>query len=266
MKPLVFLCQPRYSNLVDARALEAFSNPSSGAVNFSWGTQAGGSPAAMQCSLLAFGFNKLWCMALNLRSVYRITHFAMLHADVQPEPGWLDKLIAEQKRVGADVLSCVIPFKTRIGLTSTGLGIPDAPREQAGITGDSRRLTMNEVHQLPSTFGAADTDEPGKVLLINTGCWVADFTKPWADKVCFRIHDDIVRDTEGRFHAETKGEDWNLSYQLHDLGCRVFATRAIQCIHHGDWGYSNWPAWGDWQTDEAYKKLVEVRKEKAAQP
>lgn len=279
MKPLVFLCQPRYSGstkeLQDAAAGLAL-NASAGMCNVVWrDNQSGiGSPAVQQGSLLGYVFNRLWAMALNARRIFRVTHFAMVHADVEPVSGWLDVLVNEQRRLGADVISTVIPFKTGSGLTSTGLGDPNALRNDAGISGDSRRLTMREVFDLPETFSAADTNQPGSVLLLNTGCWVADLTKPWVDardergraRFKFTIYDDVLFDTTGTAHAETRGEDWNASYLLHDLGCRVFATRKVQVEHHGGFAYSNWPAWGEWETDRDYAAVTRLRAEKAAAP
>src|SRR5271169_2349317 len=72
-------------------------------------------------SLLAHNFNRLWCAALNQREKLGLTHFAMHHADVAAPSGWLDTLVDEMHRVGADVLSCVIALKDARGLTSTAL-------------------------------------------------------------------------------------------------------------------------------------------------
>jgi hypothetical protein len=76
-------------------------------------------------SLLALGFNQLWCRALNDRREGGITHFAMHHADIEAPAGWLDRLIDEQRRVDADVLSVVVPIKDGRGLTSTGVRHPE---------------------------------------------------------------------------------------------------------------------------------------------
>src|SRR6266404_8904723 len=70
-------------------------------------------------SVLPTNFNRLWCDALNSRGEQGWTHFAMLHSDVEAEPGWLDTLIAEQQRVQADMVSAVIAIKDGRGLTST---------------------------------------------------------------------------------------------------------------------------------------------------
>lgn len=281
MKPLVFLCQPTHTHLVDARSHTAFELMATrGNCNVNWGGNRpgeGGSPMLGVTSLLCWNFNKMWAAALNLRATYRITHFAMLHSDIEPEPGWLDVLVAEQQRLGADVVSAVVPFKDQFarGITSTGLGRVDAPRGDCGVQGDSRRLTLHEIYQLPETFCAADTDSPNDVLLVNSGCWVADFTKPWVDardvngraRFSFQNHDGIVFDRDGKAHAECRGEDWTASYKLFDLGCKVYATRKIKTVHHGEFGYSNWvpgpdgksTAWGQWKTDEEFQRLMQAK-------
>lgn len=263
---------PSHSNLVDDRASNALHYATTGACNVTFGDDQRGSPARRKSSVLTFGFNKLWCDALNLRKKINVHYFAMLHADVEPEPWWLDKLVAEQQRLNCDVLSCVIPFKISAGLTSTGLGDPHAPRGEAGITGDTRRLTLREAHSLPESFRAADTDCPTSVLLVNTGCWIARLG-PWVDakdergrrRFYFANHDQITEDTEGHVHAETRSEDWNMSYQLHDLGCSVYATRKVKVIHHGDFGFANWPAWGEWDVDANWKAVMELRARKDAE-
>jgi hypothetical protein len=79
-------------------------------------------------SLLALVFNRLWCRALNERHDKGLTHFAMHHADIQAPAGWIDTLLAQQERVGADVLSVVVPIKDGRGLTSTGVRDPQGGR------------------------------------------------------------------------------------------------------------------------------------------
>lgn len=277
-KPLVFLCMPSHDERVDGRALDSFYAATLGMCNvcFQDGPERG-SPTRAMASLLDWNFNKLWCMALNMRGKFNITHFAMLHADIQAEPGWLDKLVCEQQGLMADVVSTVVPFKRPpVGITSTGLGDPKAPRENAGTSGDCRRLTLKEVYRLPETFCSADADalqdgtlgyEKGRVLLPNTGCWVCDFKKPWVDVknangrrvFKFSSYHDITEDTTGQCHAETRGEDFNAGFLWHDLGAKVYATRKVKAVHWGDHGYSNWPDWGEWETDRSYKALMELR-------
>lgn len=205
-------------------------------------------------SLLANGFNKCWCEALN-RSP-RPDYFAMLHADIGPAPCWLDVLIAELERVGADLISAVVPFKSMDGLTSTGM---DTRPEHM------RRLTVAELMQLPETFDGADLrvlwDVPAQLhldndrafpttFLVNSGCWVCRFADAtWVEQVWFEIQDHIVQ-RDGKFVAHVAPEDWNLSRKLAHLGCSVYATRKVPLEHHGEWGFSNDHAWGEMQRDE----------------
>ena len=48
-----------------------------------------------ESSLLAQNFNALWCEALNLHRKRGLDYFAMSHADVEPQDGWLDTLVEE---------------------------------------------------------------------------------------------------------------------------------------------------------------------------
>jgi hypothetical protein len=193
-------------------------------------------------SLLALMFNKLWCSALNQRRERGLTHFAMHHADIEAPPGWLDLLVEEQARVGADVLSAVVPIKDRRGLTSTGW----QDRDSRII----RRFTMQEVAGFAETFDAAAAGRSGHWLVVNTGLWICDFTKPWVEKVCFSVLDAIVKDEEtDAFAAKCLPEDWNFSGWCARQGLRVCATTKIKLGHHGKTCYRNDSAWGEWQED-----------------
>jgi len=192
-------------------------------------------------SLLAMVFNKLWCRALNERDKVGLTHFAMHHADIEAPAGWLDVLLSEQARVGADVLSCVVPIKDNRGLTSTGTRDPESGR--------IRRLTMREIFELPETFAVEHTTTPGHWLMVNTGLWLCDFTKTWITDVCFSILDGMTR--ENGVHApRALPEDWNFSGWCARRGLKVFATRKVPLVHHGRAGYVNSRVWGEWETDK----------------
>jgi hypothetical protein len=195
-------------------------------------------------SLLPLAFNTLWADALNKRQELGLTHFAMLHTDVAPQRDWLEVLLAEQQRRGVDVLSCVIPIKDERGLTSTAVLREGQPQVQ--------RLTMHEVMGLSPTFGLAEIGiEGAQGLLVNTGCWVCDFTQPWVEAVWFRFHDGIVRHPDGRFEARNFPEDWNMSLHFLQHKLRVAATRVVSLGHmDGQTAYRNDHAWGTWQTDQ----------------
>lgn len=192
-------------------------------------------------SLLTLTFNRLWVAALNERQHF--THFVMLHDDVVPlNPGWLDVLVSEQQKSRADVLSSVVPIKDERGLTSTAI----LDRRSNKM----RRLTMSEACDLPDTFDANDAGYPGCVILPNTGCWIADFTRPWVEKICFTIRDKNFRGPDGQWQTQCFGEDWDFGVQCADLGVRVCATRAVPIVHKGSFDYPNMVGWGRLKTDD----------------
>lgn len=207
-------------------------------------------------SLLCCVFNKCLTACLNSQHAWGWTHFAMHHADVAGEVDWLEKLILEKRRCGADVLSVVIPFKDGRGLTSTAI--------RNKRTSQVRRLTMHEVHELPPTFGIEDIPnrDPDDELVVNTGLWVCD-VKPWLRDFAvkgpedgrghgaggFHIIDDIV-DIEGKLQVAILSEDWNFSRWCNAHGLKVMATRAIKAAHYGVAEFSNERPWGDWTTDK----------------
>lgn len=231
--PVVFLAVPNhdgYVATVTAGALLTASARCHPLVNF-------------ECaSLLAHNFNRLWVEARRQRERLGVTHFAMLHADTGPDPGWLDVLVDEQRRTGADVVSVISPMKDDRGLVSTGF--------MDVATWHIRRLTMFEALKLPETFTAAEAGEPGKALMVNTGCWVCDFTRPWVDEFPgFAIIDRIGRLPDGRPFAQVLSEDWNASRWWHERGLDVRATRKVKLSHVGPIPFRNDQPWGRCRTD-----------------
>lgn len=193
-----------------------------------------------KASLLANGFNQSWCHAVNLFEEGQASYFAMLHADIEPEHGWLDLLLAEMEEHSLDVVSAVVPLKDERGLTSTGLG-GDDPFLPAG------RLTMKQLANLPQTFSSYHLGRPDRPLLVNTGCWLARLG-PWSSEVCFTVNDRIRR-VDGKWVAESESEDWYFSRQAHALGLKVAATTAVRLIHHGDNEFTNVGPWGTCSAD-----------------
>jgi hypothetical protein len=189
-------------------------------------------------------FSHCWAEALNSRDREAWTEFGMIHVDVQPSvPGWLSLLVAERRRVGADLLSVVLPIKTSHGLTSTAVLSPD---------GRWRRLTLREAWRIPDvTFDAEAAGFPGCRLLASTGLWVADFTRPWVEEVWFETRCRIVRDARsGKFEVQSFPEDWHFSRMLHDRGLKVMATKLLSCAHWGMAPYPNNRPWGTVAQDE----------------
>lgn len=236
-KTRVLLAQPHYSSYIHGGAAQAaYLHATDGAC---WLLHAD-----LGSSLLALGFNRLWITGLDAFQKGYITHFAMLHSDISCQQGWLDILVAELKRLDADVVSAVVPLKDQSGETSTALDGPDSPWAPL------RRLHLKEIAELPQTFCAADTDAQG-ALLINTGCWVCDLRKPWVHatnpdgttKMRFTVNDEICQteDAKGvkRWRCRVESEDWEFSRFLHREGARVYATSKVALQHNGEMSHTN---------------------------
>ena len=203
---------------------------------------------SFQSSLLGLAFNTMWCEALNGvvdGERHDFDYFVMLHADIEPEPGWLKTLIGEVQRLDADVVSVVAPIKNSMGVTSTALDGGDPWSVYC-------RLTLSEIHKLPETFDWMDVHNAGmnplkRPLLVNTGCMAINLRKPWCGqcdengvaRFCFTINDRIVGDSVGRFRPQVEPEDWRMSRLLHAWGCKVYATRKVRLNHHGSFGFTN---------------------------
>jgi len=207
-------------------------------------------------SLLACCFNKLWCDALNAAERGEITHMAFLHSDIAPADGWIDTLISEMEDQCAAFCSAVSPIKDARGLTSTGVGEPGL------VWSPLRRFSMKEIMEFPETFDSDDTGNPGKVLLLNSGCWVADLRSPLfyrmdsdnQGKVYFEVNDRIVKTDQCWVH-QVESEDWFFSRCLHANGIRAVATRKVPLVHMGMSGYGNDTAWGSQECDEDLRPL-----------
>lgn len=190
-------------------------------------------------SVLCYAFNSLWANALNLRTCEApVTHFLLMHADIVPEQDrWLEIMLSEQARVGADVLSAVVAIKNDHGMTSTAWDTD---------TWNPLRFTTTEISQMSElTWTQPD-------LLVNTGLMLVDFTKPWVEEACFTMKDRIVKGEDGRFKAQFVPEDWNFSRDCHAKGVGVYATRAVTVMHVGRAGYSTKNVWG-YPTDLEYR-------------
>ena len=230
-EPTVFLAKPRAGPTVHADSARAAYNA----------TDKAGSIVICdyESSILPFCFNNCWVIMLNNRKKLGITHFAMIHGDVCPEGLWLDVMMDEMERVGADIVSAVIPFRGDTGLTSTAIADPGDSIRQ-------RRLTLTEAFERGTTW-----TEPG--LLVNTGLWVAriDPSNRWYEDVCFRQTDWLVQTKSGSFKALTLSEDWDFSRQCIARGLKLYATLAVK-LHHGSKHSHNHHPWGRMTRDEAY--------------
>lgn len=196
--------------------------------------------------------NRLWVEALNRSASGEFTHFAMLHSDIMPAPGWVDLLLDELDDRKADFISAVAALKDENGLTSCGIGDATDPWTPF------RRFTMRELIGMPETFDIAATDHPDKYLLHNSGCWIADMRNPlWRsvdENSCLRasfafpIRARLLPD--GKFVHERESEDWHFSRMIAGLGVKTLATRRVSTVHYGQKGFRNDHAWGKLEHDE----------------
>lgn len=214
-------------------------------------------------SLLTLNCNILWCHALNARAD-GFTWFAMLHSDIRPDNYWVDTLIDEAEKYGADMVSAVVPIKDHRGLTSTGVFNKKRPWLP------EYRITLHQVHNaLPETFDLSGVfaalgvpgDEPFAphdlwTLDVNTGCCVVRLDRDWADLgVYFENHDRIVL-KDGKWVPETQSEDWVFSRKISNAGGKVMATRRVRCWHNGSGTWRSDKVWGQ-ETDEDILKPKE---------
>ncbi len=192
-------------------------------------------------SLLSLVFNQTFADALNTRNQEDWTHYAMHHADIQAPPLWVDTLIEEMRKNGADIIAAVVSIKDNRRLTTTGLH----------KDGQTRRLSMKEIHKLPPTFDARDAGaKDGEVLAINTGLWLCDFKRPWVNTFPgFTISDAIIKHGDGLYRAHAISEDWNFSVWAAKQGLRVMATSVVPVVHYGRQGYGNEPSDSGCETD-----------------
>jgi hypothetical protein len=248
-RPKIYVGMPLYTRQVDMDAAVAYLEKPSRKIDF----DVIGS--YKNRSLLPYCFNELYADAIN-NMLHGVTHFAMQHGDAVPQVYWLDILYQEQVRLKADMVAAVIPLKDRSGRTSTAIDNPEnlwAPR----------RLTMEEVYNLPETFSIEDIQtagmgDPGGGLLLNTGCFICHLLKPWAMKInpangylqcMFMFRDAIIKNRENKWQAAVASEDWNYSRWLNFENAKLFATRKVKVNHWGDESFTNDHPWGNVATD-----------------
>lgn len=202
-----------------------------------------------QTSLLANGYNEMWCYAINSKTEANLKWFAVLHADIVPDDFWLDTLIAEAETHDADIMSAVVPIKDPNGVTSTAI---------SGRTPFDRyaRITMYELAQLPPTFAAIDAvgvcqwelkpEHRQKLpfLLVNTGCFVCRLDRPWIYDVHFTIRDQIRIGVGNKLSAHVEPEDWHFSRRIAECGGKVMATKKVNVHHLGGRAYKSTDRWG----------------------
>jgi GT2 family glycosyltransferase len=211
-------------------------------------------------SLLTVNCNILWAMALNAYEAKQADWFALIHSDVQPEPFWIDRLIAEADAHRADLMSAVIAIKNDRGLTSTAISDPNDDG------GKFIRLTTSQVRHpsFPVTFDGdlavqalrslpanLRLEAPtGARLLCNTGCIVCRLG-PWCDprKVYF---DEVTRfeRINNQWKPFIRSEDWFFTGQAVAAGAKLMATTTLKVSHLGLTSFPNDQAWGSPLDDE----------------
>lgn len=262
-RPVVFLALPQGNSWTTQQcAQKAFLQASQTGLTIL--------PSPAISSILPLTFDMAWAEALNRRNGVEgehgpIDYFVMLHSDINPQKGWLDILVSKCIRYGADIVSALVPIKNEMGLTSTAL--------DQGNLWKPRRLTMTEAMQLPPDFSAETLEHEYNqfgTLLANTGCWIADFSKPWVTATkedpenpantilanSFHFSNRIRIDADGRAIAEVIPEDWHFSKDV-DNWCmehegrpaKIYVTRQLQLTHIGEMQYPNDCEWGLWKTD-----------------
>jgi hypothetical protein len=217
----------------------------------------------LSSSLLANCFNTLLatCLESNRedsaagRTGFR--YFAMLHADVAPEPNWLDVLIAELEQYGLDVIHAPCAMKNGKGHTSTAIAYSDDAWEPV------RRLTTTELAELWPTFTIRtlreQLDPSAWALLPNTGCMLWRLG-PWVDNFPgFEIRDRQVfasspGHSEPHWQAWTVSEDWNFGFWAAANDVRVGATTKVRTKHIGRTAFKTGVVWGE-KRDEMFFEL-----------
>lgn len=192
-----------------------------------------------QSSAACHGFNQCWQMALNGRKTQGVDYFLLIHADVEPEAYFIDKMLDLMDKHKAELLSVVLPIKSSDGLTSTAIDEPPP----GGFDGRwfVRRYTMKELFEMPPTFGHDK-------LLVNNGLMMVDMRAPWVDEVEFKTETEI-RNYHGFRDAVTFSEDWYFSREANKRGAKIFATREVIAGHRGITTFPNDHAWGSRETD-----------------
>jgi SAM-dependent methyltransferase len=235
-KKLVYLGMPSYGELTDGAARAFYCATAGGRLSVN--------RLVRGSSLLALNMNHLWCWALNaVHRGERVDYFAMQHSDIEPQPGWLDELVAELEAQRFDVLGVVAPIKDQEGKTSIALA-----HESGDPFRVHCRLTMREIYRLPETFTSADVGHP---LLINTGLWVVRWNQDWCRQVHFTVNDEIVfNEAKDAYEPLVESEDWFISRAFHGLGLKVGCTRKIELGHRGPMLFGNHQPWGTLEFDK----------------
>ena len=182
---------------------------------------------------LVDSFNSLWALSLNARDCGHVDYMAMQHADVEPDAWWIDDLMSEMRMRNASVISAVVAIRDHErGRTSTGI----APAGDSWS--DTHCLTLEDLEELPQTFGPSQVCKGGECLLINTGCMLIDLRRPEWDDWIWPQDCRFVVGADGVRESRLRTEDWMFSRFMAERGIRYLCTRKILTRH---WGMDWWP-------------------------
>lgn len=248
----VFVGCPTYSNMLHVGTAQAI-----------WGSGSRRHAvysATNGKSLLSSNCNTLYAMCLNQLVELGLDWFAMIHADIEPAPWWIDTLIDEAEEHGADFISAVVAIKDTRGITSTAISDGTLP-----VFG---RLTMRQIHtsKFPKTFDAAmaiaaldDLDIDASHcdrLLANTGCMLLRLATMHDKELAFRNEDGIRMMADGKYQPWDFSEDWLFTEDIHLKGGKVMCTTKLNVIHHGNARFGADKAWGSVQNDCEIRELI----------
>ncbi len=179
-------------------------------------------------SLLPLSFNGLLASA----RIDEAHVFAMLHADIRPEPGWLQKMLDVFEARKLSCLSAVVRIRENTGRTSTAI-------EPLGYKENRETLRLRHLHaedvlKLPDVFTQEDVQsvvcngERHGALLVNTGIMLmrlADFEDFPGFNIVSGFHDTGHK-------TWVDSEDCELSRWMHRRGMAYAAMSSIENVHY----------------------------------
>ncbi len=178
--------------------------------------------------------DELWLDALNRKMPF----FAMIHSDIEPETWWLDYLWTIRKETNADLVCVSIAMKDKTQLSSIGI-CKNFHSDNPVI----RKIKLLDIEKLPEPFTADDLDRSGQSrLCFNTGLWLADMTKPWAQEAEWWGDSSRRKLDDGRLISIFTSEDYKVSLMLAKRSdVKIVGSHKLDVKHHGHHAYTNKP-------------------------
>jgi hypothetical protein len=162
------------------------------------------------------------------------THLAMIHADIEAPPGWLDTLWHIMRERDLVAISSVSPIKDPVANPRTSTAF--ATKGETWFP--CRYVYVNDRHTMPETFEPADVCKPGEELLINTGLMLLDLRWPGWDGFNWQLDSRIVK-ADGKRVVQMRSEDWMMSRHLAQHGAKYAATWAVPLRHFGEYAWAS---------------------------